>query len=189
MNPLHDMKPSVLQQFGWQKLGAAHLSVLKTFLLLTLPFSLIPPLMLAYAGSHHAAMYLMDAPAERWNLVASAFFVTELLTVPLMAWLIKSIAESHNVAASFQDSFLLATITAIPMWLSAFALAIPDMWTMMGIVILGLIVSAQALYRGTCNILKIAEKVEAQSVSYEVLFTGAIVWVLLCAFVVLPLTM
>lgn len=185
MKPLHDMKS---HQFGWDKLGETHLSILKTFLLLTLPFSLVPPLMLAYAGSHHAAQYLIDAPAARWNLVASAFFLTELITVPLMAWLIKSIAQSHNISTNFQDSFLLATITAIPMWLSAFALAIPDLWTMMGIVILGLIISAQALYRGTCSILHMVEKVEAQSISYEVFFTGAIVWVLLCAFVILPLT-
>ena len=182
MNLLHNLKI----RDGWHAVGEAHLSVLKTFLLLALPFSLIPPLMLIYAGNHHAASYLIDASPARWTEIASAFLIAELITVPLMGWVIKSIAATHHIEINFKDAFLLATISALPMWLSAFGLAIPHLWGMIGIIVSGFFVTAIVLYRGSFSILKL-EQIEAQLLSSQVLAVGGIVWVLLCAFVVLPL--
>jgi len=104
---------------GWDKVGVVHPSVLRTFLLLVLPFSLIPPAMLLYAGSHHASVYLMDATFSRWQEVALVFLIAELLTVPLMGWILQSIASVHKMSVDFKDTFLLAAIVAVPMWLSS----------------------------------------------------------------------
>ncbi|MGV8899815.1 MAG: Yip1 family protein [Burkholderiaceae bacterium] len=172
---------------GWDKIGAVHPSVVKTFLLLILPFSLVPPAMLLYAGSHHASVYLMDAAFSRWQEVALVFFIAELLTVPLMGWVIKNIASVHRLSVDFKDAFLLAAITGVPMWLSSVGLLIPNLWAMIGIVVLGFLVAISLLYYGTYSILKMDEQMEAQSMSFAVFSAGGIVWVLLCAFVVLPL--
>lgn len=187
MNVLNYMKLPFSFRAGWDNLSTAHPAILKTFLLLTLPLSLLPPLMLVYAGSHHASQYLMDAPLAQWKLVAFAFLIVELLTVPLMAWLIKNIAAVHNIAADFKDTFLIAALSAIPMWLSALGLAIPHLWAMIGIIVLGFFAAANLLYRGIYSILKMTEQMEAQSVAYEAFATGGVLWVILCALVVLPL--
>ncbi|NMM28771.1 MAG: YIP1 family protein [Glaciimonas sp.] len=172
---------------GWDKVGAVHPSALKTFLLLVLPFSLIPPAMLLYAGSHHASVYLMDAAFSRWQDVALVFLIAELFTVPLMGWIIKNIASVHKLSVDFKDAFLLAAITGVPMWLSSLGLAIPNMWAMIGVVILGFLAAVSMLYYGTFRIFKMDEQIEAQSMSFAAFSVGGIVWVLLCAFVVLPL--
>jgi len=172
---------------GWDELGAARPSLLKTFLLLVLPFSLIPPAMLIYAGSHHASLYLLEAPSGRWQVVASVFLIAELLTVPLMSWVVKTVASAHKIPAEDKETFLLAGVTAVPMWLSSLGLAIPSMWAMIGLIMLGLFLSASVLYHGAYSLLKMKDKVEAQALSFEVFSTGALVWALLCAFVVLPL--
>ena len=172
---------------GWDKVGAVHPSVLKTFLLLVLPFSLIPPAMLLYAGSHHASAYLMDPTYARWQSVALVFLVAELLTVPLMGWIIKNIAAVHKLSVHYKDAFLLAAIVGVPMWLSSLGLLIPNLWAMIGVVVLGFMAAVSLLYHGTYSILKMNEQIEAQSMSFAAFSVGAIVWVLLCAFVVLPL--
>lgn len=187
MTLLHDMNRQSVLQHAWDKLGAVHPSVWKTFLLLVLPFSLLPPVMLVYAGNHHAAQYLMDATPARWEITALVFFLAELMTVPLMAWVLKSIASVHNVAADFKDTFLLAAISALPMWLSAFGLGIPSLWFMIGLILLGLGCAANLLYQGSRRILNITDPIEAQSLAYQAFSVGGVVWVLLCAFVVLPL--
>ena len=172
---------------GWDKVGVIHPSILRTFLLLVLPFSLIPPAMLLYAGSHHASIYLMDATFSRWQEVALVFLIAELLTVPLMGWIIKNIASVHKMSVDFKDAFLLAAIVGVPMWLSSLGLAIPNLWAMIGVVVLGFIAAVSLLYRGTYSILKMDEQIEAQSMSFAAFSVGAIVWIMLCAFVVLPL--
>ncbi len=143
--------------------------------------------MLLYAGSHHASVYLMDATFSRWQEVALVFLIAELLTVPLMGWILQSIASVHKMSVDFKDTFLLAAIVAVPMWLSSLGLAIPNLWAMIGVVVLGFIAAVSLLYRGTYSILKMDEQIEAQSMSFAAFSVGAIVWIMLCAFVVLPL--
>ncbi|WP_051566933.1 YIP1 family protein [Herminiimonas sp. CN] len=172
---------------GWDEIGTVHPSVFKIFLLLVLPFSLVPPAMLLYAGSHHASVYLMDAPFSRWQEVALVFFVAELVTVPLMGWIIRNIASVHKLSIDFKGAFLLAAIVGVPMWLSSLGLAIPNLWAMIGVVVLGFLGAVSLLYHGTYSILKMDEQIEAQSMSFAAFSAGAIAWILLCAFVVLPL--
>lgn len=172
---------------GWDTVVTVHPSVVKTFLLLVLPFSLVPPAALLYAGSDHASMLQLSATAIHWQQMALVFFIAELLTVPLMGWLIKSIAAEHKITVDFKDTFLLAAIIAIPMWLSSLGLMLQDLWSMLGISIVGLLAAASLLYHGTYAVLKMSDQFEAQSLSYQVFSVGALVWVMLCASIVLPL--
>jgi len=174
-------------QDGWNQVNLDRPSVLKTFFFLALPFSMIPALMLMYAGDHHAAAYRMSANPARWYAVAQIFFVAELVTIALMGALIRQVAATRKIAVNFERAFLLAAFTAIPMCLSSLGLAIPDMWAMIGIVVLGLLVAASLLYRGCYRILQMNEPMEAQSLSAEVFAGGGVAWALLCGFVLLPL--
>ncbi|OGB21344.1 MAG: hypothetical protein A3I66_04600 [Burkholderiales bacterium RIFCSPLOWO2_02_FULL_57_36] len=172
---------------GWDQVFAERPSVLKTFLFLVLPFSMIAPAMLMYAGNHHASAYLMDPSLERWKAVALTFFVGELLTVPLMGVMIRQVAAVHKLTADFRDTFLLAAIVSIPMCMSSLGLAVPDLWTMIGIVVLGFAIAAALLYHGTYHVLELKDPIQAQALSAEVFAAGALMWALLAGFVLLTL--
>ena len=172
---------------GWDQAFAERPSMCKTFLFMVLPFSMLAPAMLMYAGSHHPEAYLMDPSLERWRAVAATFFVGELLTVPLMGVMIRQIASVHGIAADFRDTFLLAAIMSIPMCLSSLGLAIPNLLLLIALVVLGFGVAAALLYHGTYYILGLKDPMQAQSLSSEVFATGGLVWALLAGFVLVTL--
>lgn len=187
VSPLQYVKMVASFHEGWDDVRRCHPAVITTFLLIVLPMSLLPPAMLIYAGADHPLAYMLNAPLSRWKIVAAAFFVTELATVPLMGWVIGSMASTLKVKAPFKDTFLLAAIAAIPLWLSSLALAIPNLWLMTLAVVLGLVASASLLYHGTYTILGLKDDEEAQALSSSAFSVGGLVWAFLCAFVLLPL--
>jgi hypothetical protein len=187
MNPLEYIKMPFSFRAGWPGVYAERPSILNTFFFLVLPLSAIPPTMLLYASMHHPEQYLFDTAAARWQIVALAFFVAELLTVPLMGWAIRQVATARDIAADFRDTFLLAAITSVPMCLSGFGLVIPHLWPMITIVVLGFVVAASLLYHGIFYILALDDPMQAQMLGSEVFAMGGIVWTLLCGFVLLTL--
>ncbi|MBI3284900.1 MAG: DUF1282 family protein [Burkholderiales bacterium] len=172
---------------GWDTVVTVHPSVFKTFLLLVLPFSLIAPVTLLYVESRHSPTLLMHAEHFRWLAVALTFLIAEMLTVPLMGWLIRKLAAGHGRTVDFRDSYLLAAIVAVPMCLSSLALVLDDIWLMTSLVVLGLLVAASLLYHGSYVLLSLDDPFEAQSLSYQAFSVGGMVWVLLCSALVLPL--
>lgn len=171
---------------GWNELRSRHPSVRRTFLRLVLPFSLLPPAMLLYAGVHHGDL-VTDAPLSHWEAVALVFLAAELLTVPLMGWAIRSIAQVHRLRVDAKAAFRLAAIAAIPMWLSSTGLASAAVGPMAGALFAGLFLSAAVLYRGTFNFLKMDDPMQAQALSCQAFAVGGLVWAFLCGMVILPL--
>lgn len=172
---------------GWHQVYADRPSITTVFFFLVLPLSMIAPAMLIYAGTHHAEQYLMSPAGARWHAVALTFFVAELLTVPLMGWLIRQVASAREIVADFRDCLLLAAITSVPMFLSGFGLAIPHLWPMIGVVVLGFALAASLLYHGAFYILRLEDPMQAQLFGAEVFAAGGIVWAALCGFVLLNL--
>ncbi len=188
MSLLHYLRLPFASGDDWQLLQKARRSARSTFLLLTLPLSLLPPAMLLYAGANHAEAFRMAGGPERWQMLAALFLVVELLTVPLMAWLIKEIAAQRQIAVTFNDAILLAAVTAVPLWLSSLGLAIPHLSLAVPVLLLGLFLAGTTLYHGTFSFLKMSEPIDAQSLATEVFAAGALVWVLVCVFIVLNVT-
>lgn len=181
--------PSMVVSFdrGWRDLSGIHPSVWKTFFFLVLPLSAVPPLMLLWAGNHHSQAYGIVASWPRWVAVALTFFLVELATVPLMGWAIQSVAATQNLKADYHDTFLLAAITAVPLWLSPIALAVPSPTLVILASLVGLWASASLLYHGTFALLKLDTHVEALSLAYTVYSLGVGVWLAIGAIVVVPL--
>ena len=171
----------------WDAVIAIHPSVLKTFFFLVLPFSFIPPLSLLYAGnSQFDLLFWLRAGDSRWQDVAWIFLIAELITVPLMGWLIQKVALQRKCEVSYADSFLLAALIAVPMWLSSLGLLVSNLSLMILIGCVGLWIAANLLYHGIYTLLHMQDPFEAQSMSYHIFSVGAIVWLLLCTYIVLP---
>lgn len=186
MNILRVHKLFISSHDGWDDVVRIHPTVLKAFGLLVLPLSLIPPLMLEYAGRHYGATLYPNTSAQAWSIAALFFLIAELLTVPLMAWGIKSVANSRGIASDYHDAFTLAAIAPIPLWLSALALFSSNVFLVAGAVALGLVGSVLLIFRGVEGILKVKEDLVAVDVAYIVTALGLIAWALLITLGLVP---
>lgn len=177
MSILHFHKLFLATPEAWQELSQTRPSAGKLFLLLVLPVSLIPPLMLEYAGSHIGPVLFPAAPAQAWSMAAMVFLLAELITVPLMAWAIKSIMESKGLASDFRDTFMLAAIAPMPMWLSSLVL-FSEQTTLIAIMLaLGVAGWMVLVSRGVKSVLKVEEGLVAFDIAYTITALGLITWV------------
>lgn len=171
---------------GWNALAQTQPSAFKLFVLLVLPFSLVPPLMLEYAGHHVGAILFPDTPGMAWSLAALFFLMAELLTVPLMAWTIKSVARSKGIESSDRAAFMLAAIAPVPLWLSSLVLFYDQILLIMAGVTLGLVGSVVLIFRGVQSILNVDEGLIAIDIAYTVTALGLIAWVVLVMLGLIP---
>lgn len=186
MNPL-----SCIKQILWEPSGLRvrdiHPVVVQVFLFVVLPLSLLPPVMLLFAGYFHPMAFHIDVPFSRWVDVAAVFFAMELLTVPLIAWVIRDLAGMLKIESDYPKAFLLAGIAPIPLWLSSLALAVPNLALLLTATAAGLITSAMLLHRGVHGVFDIGNEEDAQALSSSAFSVGGLAWAILCGVVVLPL--
>src|SRR4030065_2197966 len=166
MSILHIHKMFVSSHGGWDELAHMHASPLKLFFFLVVPFSLIPPLMLEYAGHHIGATMFPDTAGQAWSMAALAFLVAELITVPFMARAIKSVANSKGGISNYHDAFTLAAVAAVPLWLSSLALFSDQIALIAAMLVLGMAGSVVLIFRGVESILKVGERRFAFDITY-----------------------
>lgn len=171
---------------GWDEIARAHPSVLKLFFFLVVPFSLIPPLMLEYAGRHLGAAMFPNTAAQAWNTTAVVFLIAELATVPLMAWAIQSVARSKGAACDYHDAFTLAAIAPVPLWLSSLVLFSDQVALIVAMLVLGVAGSVALIFRGVESILKVEEDLVAFEIAYIVTALGLVAWVVLIMLGLVP---
>lgn len=186
MSILQIHKLFTASQDGWDAVAQTRPSALRLFVLLALPCSLIPPLMLEYAGHHVGAILFPDTPRMAWSMAAFFFLLAEWLTVPLMGWAIASIARSRGIVADQHDAFALAAVAPIPLWLSSLVLFNDQILLIMAGLVIGLAASVILIFRGVQNILKVREELVAMDVAYTVTALGLVAWVILVMLGLLP---
>lgn len=186
MNILPIHKLFVSSRDGWTDVVRIHPTILKLFILLVVPLSLVPPLMLEYAGRHFGTTLFPHTSVQAWSVAALCFLVAELLTVPLMAWGIKSVANSRGIACDYHDAFTLAAIAPIPLWLSALVLFSSNLMMIIAMTVLGVAGSVLLIFRGVEGILKVKEGIVAFEVAYIVTALGLIAWTLLIVLGLIP---
>lgn len=185
MSILHIHKLFTSSQ-GWDPLSSAPPSAFKLFILLVVPFSLVPPLMLEYAGRHVGVVLFPGTTAMAWSMAALFFLLAELITVPLMAWTIRSVARSKGIDSSDREAFTLAAIVPIPLWLSSLALFYDQAILIMAGVTVGLMASVVLIFRGVQSILKVDEDLVAMDIAYTVTALGLIAWATLIMLGLVP---
>ena len=66
---------------GWPELVRIRPGLLRLFVFLVLPLSLLPPAMLCFAGTHHPEMFGDVYSRKPWGQVAAVFFTAEIATL------------------------------------------------------------------------------------------------------------
>lgn len=185
MNPL--LMPSMMLSFhkGWDELIRLHPSVFRVFALLVFPMSLLPPVMIYWAGGSYGDVFIAGVTPEQWHSAAVIFFVAELLTVPVMAWLMHLASRANDLAADFRECFTLASIAPIPLWLSSLVLFVPNL--AVGVLVGGvaLLCSLGLTYRGVYAMLHMHDDVRALQMATVITGAGLLAWLLLMQIVLM----
>ena len=158
-----------------------------TLLKLVLPAVMLPVIMILYAASQHGSYYAPHTPTSAWIVVAELFFVAQLVSVPLMAGVIQSVARTHQLQTTFNRCFQLAATSAIPLWLSSLTLLVPNILFNAVCVVGGLAAAFSLMFHGLPTMIGEDEGVDAMDLAYTVMSAGATLWVLLCALVIMPM--
>ncbi|MFZ5556440.1 MAG: YIP1 family protein [Pseudomonadota bacterium] len=164
---------------GWVELARNPPALSKLFGAIVLPLSLLPPVMLYFAGTHTPEAFLPGGAGRNWALMALVFYLTEVLTVLGMGWLIRQVADTNGLSLSYRQAYLLAGVAPIPLWLSSLGLAVPDLTfnVLLSTAAMGL--SCGIIYHGVQAFCRTREEVVAAAIVQTVIGAGLIAWALL----------
>lgn len=164
---------------GWRHLMQAKYSMHRLYLLHVVPLSLIPPLFIYFAAGNYAGDMLPVLSKPQLLLVAVILFIVELIAVPLMALLLRHLAEIADVHPSYHDAFTLAAVAPTPLWLVPIVFLIPDMLVDLVALTMALMATAGFIYYGIPSVFRIKERGHAMLLFGAVLTAGIIAWVFL----------
>ena len=166
-------------QGGWAELGKTRPPLLKLFVALIFPLSLLPSAMLFYAGTHYGNAMVAGYSSKPWASIALAFFVTEVLTVVLMGWLVGQVAKQHQAQLSVRDAYLIAGLAPVPLWLSSLALLVPNPLFTLVVAGLALAFSCRLVYNGVYALCQLRDGVAAAAITHTVMGANLFVWAML----------
>jgi len=169
---------------NWLDLENIPPSLAKLFLLLVLPLSAMPPLLLHYAGKHYGDAFVYGFAGKPWGTIAIVFFLAEMLTFLGMSWFIGQVAADHKAQISKHDACMLAGIAATPLWLSSLALLMPNLAFDAVVVLAALAASCGLIYHGVRALCHIDEETSAAAITQTVMGAGLAAWALLLMIVV-----
>lgn len=164
---------------GWRHLMQAKYSMHRLFLLHVVPLSLIPPLFIFFCAGNYAGDLLPALSKGQLLLVAVILFIVELAAVPLMALMLRQLAEIADTHPSYHDAFTLAAVAPTPLWLVPIVFLIPDMLIGLLALTMALMATVGFIYYGIPSAFRIKERGHAMLLFGAVLTAGVIAWAFL----------
>lgn len=161
---------------AWQELMQGPPSLHQLYLLHVVPFSLIPPVMIYIAGNRHSTLFLDLLPGNKLVIVAVAFFIVQLVAVPVMAMIIRQLAEIIEIHPLYKDAFIVAAIAPTPLWMAPLFLIVPDILVNIAITSWAMMASAGLIYYGIPAVFKLKEQGQALLLFGGILMAGVIAW-------------
>lgn len=143
---------------AWPELSRADSTVSRTFWLLVVPLSLLPPVMIYLAGSHYGDAFVDGYTRKPWAFVALLFLFCELLSVTWMGSLIRRVALAWDARISYRDAYRVAAIAAIPLWISSLGLLVASMAFNVALDVAALILSCALVFQGVRSFCRIDDE-------------------------------
>lgn len=171
--------PHMSPSSGWATLTRTHISVLKLFFLYAVPLSVLPPVMLYYAGVTYGGRLLPAMSSAQLQLIGAVFFLAELAMTFLVAYIVQRLTEWVVSKPDFEDAYKLAVVVPTPLWLASLFLAIPSFMLIATAVAAALILSATLIYYTVPAFLKIDDKAHASMLFGLILAIGMAAWALM----------
>lgn len=179
MNPLHLFWLFASPTRGWQNLLQGQPSIHRLYMLHVIPLSLIPPLMVYFAGSKQGGNLLPLLSESKLLLVGAIFFLVELVVVPVMAVIVRQLAEVSEIKPGYKEAFILAAVAPTPLWLAPLFLLIPSVMLNLAVITLALMAAAGLIYYGIPQVFNLREQGRALLLFGAVLIAGVVAWAFL----------
>lgn len=176
MNPINLFWLFASPAKGWSSLVQSRPSIHQLFLLHAVPFSLIPPLMVYFAGNQYGGQFFPGLSPVKLLLVAVAFFIVELMIVPFMGVIIRQLGEVAEIHPSYKDAFILAAVAPTPLWIAPLFLLVPSVMLNLLAVSLAMMATAGFIYYGIPVVLKLEERGHAMLLFGAILTAGVVTW-------------
>lgn len=177
MTPEHPVRMLWSYTEGWQDVVRMHPTVARTMLFYVMPMSLIPALMIVYAGMTQHALLVPQVSTGEAVMVAAVFYVAELAMVALMASIIQQMGELIDIRPDYHDAFMLAAIAPTPLWLASLALFIPSAGFIALVFAAAWVGSAALIYHGAPPLFGLENQSKARLMSNFVIAGGVMAWV------------
>lgn len=177
-------KLTTIARTAWLQADKSDASLARIFAKIILPLSLLPPLMLYYAGTYHGDAFMSGFSGRDWRSIALVFFFAELATVAVMGPVIRGIAYLNGVSTDRGSAGLLAFAAPIPLWLSSLALFVPNFFAAATVGVLALAFSCVIIYHGVSTLLRVRDDIVAESIAYGIMACGMAAWAMLLIIVI-----
>lgn len=177
MNPMMFPKMLTSHAEGWDWLMRIHPSVARMYLTYVIPMSIIPPAMLIYASRTYTDIPMLQISADKALFIAAVFFITELIMVPIMGWVVQSIGNVADAHPPYHDAFALAAVVPTPLWLAPLALFVPNLYFAMVVMLFALGASAALIYQGVDRVFDLTDEGKTLLVAGSVFAAGLVAWV------------
>lgn len=168
----------------WLELQRQNFSIPFLAWAVVVPLSFLPPVLLYYAGTHYGDAFLAGFADKEWRFITTILFLAELLTFFVMGWLIRAVLEGDKLEISYQDSYLLAAVAPIPLWLSSLALLVPVLAVSVVAVAVGMFLSCALVYQGVRSLCHRSDNdIVTMSATYTIMAASLLAWGILMAMV------
>ena len=169
---------------GWLELEKGQPALARLLAYVVLPIALLPPLMLYLTGASHGDAFVTGFGGKPWGLIATVFFVAEMIGLLLMGWLISRVAAAHRLRVSSHDAYVIACIAPIPLWLSSLGLMVPNLGFNAAVSVAALAATCGLVYHGVSALAHTREEISALGITQTVMGAGLVIWALLLGLIV-----
>jgi hypothetical protein len=186
MSPVTLFKLFFKPTAGWEALIAGQPSMHRLFLLHVIPFALIPSVMIYIAGIKGTLMFFDLLPDSKLLLVALILFLVQLAVVPIMATIVRQLAEIADVHPSYHQAFILAAVAPTPLWMAPIFLVVPSIMVNLAVTSLAMMAAAGFIYYGVPTVFRIKEQGHVYLLFGAILMAGVVAWgfLMVCTLVV-----
>jgi len=122
------------------------------------PLALITPIMLSVVVRQHPKIFQDRLPGDRLYTVGLAVFVMQLVSVPLMAWIVKNLATMVDIKPDFRDSFLVTAIAATPVMAVSLFYIVPSITFNLLMHGIAALIATGLIYLGIRNVFELKRR-------------------------------
>ena len=163
----------------WDAFTHSHMSVLTLFLLYAVPMSVIPPVMIYYAGATYGGQLFPVMSDLQLQTIGVLFFLAELAMTFVVAYVIQRMGDVIDIKPAFEDAYKLAVVAPTPLWLVPLFLFIPSVVVNITAISAALMISGILIFRNVPSILRVEEKGHAILLAGSILAAGLVAWAMM----------
>lgn len=179
MNPIILFKLFFSPTAGWESLIESKPSIHRLFMLHVIPFALVPPLMIYFAGTSHKVLFFDVLPGIKLIIISVILFIMQLLAVPLMATIVRQLAEIVDSYPSYKESFIFAAVAPTPLWMASLFTLIPDIYVNIVVTSIAMMAAAGFIYYGIPTVFKVKDDGRVVLLFGALLVAGVVAWAFL----------